>query len=202
MEMRDALAETIEQLGPLVEAGLPGLTPCAFAFQQAAYGEVDDYTPTIAQMQRAIGEYLKLPEPVRWGILNGWRVALTERPTQRELEAMQAGLVRTVVMALKIYGSPRGGDSSLGWEFHEMTHPVLVQIRAGTTKAEALNSLREIARAVRDHYATMIATEYTSVEKLDADAARQAIEAAQKARCNHARRLRAHESEAAKRKAA
>ena len=163
---RQLLESTIADLGPLVEAGMPRRTPTAFAFAQAEFSDNDDYVPSLERMNKAIALYRAIPPSEQRRIQNGWVGDLIDRPTQAELCATLTECVNDVKRVLTITDSARGLIATQDWDLGRAA-PVVLQIQFGTTKAQVLQSLRDITAAVCDHFSTLIVEEFSDIEKLD-----------------------------------
>jgi hypothetical protein len=66
--------------------------------------------------------------------------------------------------------------SSHTWRTFEDPQPVRVVIAFGTTKRDAIAALREIERAILNHFDAMIGNELTNIEELEAETDRRLSE--------------------------
>ncbi|MBC7784983.1 MAG: hypothetical protein H7144_14185 [Burkholderiales bacterium] len=164
-EQLDAMRHTVEELSPLVEAGLPARTATAYAFSQAI-SDNNDFEPSRAQLESAIAGFSGLPDAQKRIICNGWSPSgITVRPTRRQLmsEVQEVAQCEVIYRYLEI----EDGLSSAAWKFTTSTAPVKLSIRFGTTKAEVLESIREMERVVLNHFHTLIERQSARVEELD-----------------------------------
>ncbi|MGN6506838.1 MAG: hypothetical protein ACTHM6_14885 [Tepidisphaeraceae bacterium] len=165
---RDYMAQTVETLAPLVEGAVSGRTQVAFKFRQATRGEQDDTEPTIDRLRDAIAEFDELPAEQQNAICNGWDArGITDPPHSHEF------LESTASAAVKRLLEVTPALASMIWQPDDCSSPVSVRIAFGTSKSEALKHLRDIEKAIRDHYHTLISGDTASIVDLDAETDRR-----------------------------
>lgn len=166
LEARNAMRDTVAELAPLVEAGLPARSVTAFAFARINPGHLDDYTPSESRMRAAIDAFEALAPEQQKAVCNGWSAdGITDRPGRAELRAEVNEVERdaSVVRLLLITSD----GSCLRWMPSGEASPVSVAIRFGTTKADVLRELRRIEAGILDHFEHLVSNEVTSLDALD-----------------------------------
>jgi hypothetical protein len=177
-EIRETMIWCVEELSPLVEAGLPGFDRTAFKFRQAR-PEHDDHEISDERLKEAIEAFNKLPEAVQRTVCNGWHPhAITDRPTRRQLihDEEEFAYSSIIYRYLDIDGGEKP-VSDMTWAFTQGVEPVRVMIRFGTSKANALEAIRRVERAILDHFETLIDGVPHSIDELDKAARHAALKA-------------------------